>query len=234
MKRSSPFLVSALFLFLVCPVRAQTTTASDDTSKQDLRPIPEAPLAPEDAVEYSLDLKWNESRVDATVTYENSSDQPLKISGIQCSGGLFIVDYPQNIPAKGAGKINLIFQAKIGTQSDMEIIRLKTDAGDKLIRIAHDRPTVASFDQPTLVWQIGDTPAAKSVVLTLANGVKAAKVQAMRGNSATIEDLGGGRFRIAVMPKSTAKPTTFPVIVTLDPEVPGVTPIITCTIGSND
>jgi hypothetical protein len=116
----------------------------------------------------------------------------------------------------------------------MEIIRLKTDAGDKLIRIAHNRPTVASFDQPTLVWQIGDTAATKSVVLTLTNGVKVTKVQAMRGNSATIQDLGGGKFQITVMPKSTAKQTTFPVIVTLDPEVPGVTPIITCTIGSTD
>jgi hypothetical protein len=231
MKRSSQFLVSALALFLVCPVRAQTTTGP---SKPDLRPIPDTPLAPEDAVEYSLDLKWNESRVDATITYDNASDKPLKISGIQCSGGLFIVDYPQNIPPKGTGKINLIFQAKVGTQGDMEIIRLKTDAGDKLIRIAHNRPTVASFDQPTLVWQIGDTAATKSVVLTLTNGVKVTKVQAMRGNSATIQDLGGGKFQITVMPKSTAKQTTFPVIVTLDPEVPGVTPIITCTIGSTD
>jgi hypothetical protein len=231
MKCPSQFLATALTLILVCPVRAQTTTAP---SNPDLRPIPETPLAPEDAVEYSLDLKWNESRVDATITYQNTSDKPLKISGIQCSGGLFIVDYPQNIPPKGTGKIDLIFEAKVGTQGDMEIIRLKTDAGDRLIRVAHNRPTVASFDQSTLVWQIGDTPAAKSIVLTLTNGVKAAKVQVMRGNSATIQDLGGGKFQIAVTPKSTAKPTTFPVIVTLDPEVPGVTPIITCTIGSTD
>lgn len=222
---------------LALTVRAQTTSsgASAGTkSPADLRPVPATALTPADAVDYALDLNWNDSQVDATVSYNNTSAKPLKVAGIQCSGGIFIVDYPSNIAPNGSGKIDLIFAAAPGTQSEAEFIKLRTDGGDKLIRIALNRPVVASFDQPILSWNVGATAAGQSVVLTLTNGVKATGVKAMLGNSATINDLGGGKYRITVLPKGTAKQTSFPVFVTLDPAVPGATPIITCTIGSND
>ncbi|MDD2764141.1 MAG: hypothetical protein PHE83_09240 [Opitutaceae bacterium] len=232
MKTKPGSVIIASLLLSAWPVQAQTE--SSPAAPRDLRPIPEAPAVPEAGADYSLDLQWNERRVDATIAYENPSDQPLAIEGIQCSDGLFVVDFPKSIPARGAGRIDLLFEAKPGRQGEAEFLRLKTSAGEKLIRIAHNRPPVASFDRQLLAWEVGETAAPKSAVLTLTNGIKVAQARAMKGHAATVADLGGGRYRIEVLPKSTAKPGTFPVLVTLDPEVPGVMPVITCSIGTND
>ncbi|HEY0966382.1 MAG TPA: hypothetical protein VGD88_03240 [Opitutaceae bacterium] len=86
-------------------------------------------------IDYTLTSKWNERRIDVEVIYKNISEQALVVQGIQCSEGLFIVDYPKAIPANGSGKISVIVEARDNSENEVDLIRLKTNQGEKLLRV---------------------------------------------------------------------------------------------------
>lgn len=215
-----------LGLVLALELHAQSVTPATES-----RPLPEASKAALPVTDYSLKLKWNESKRDSiAVQYKNTSDRLLRVDAVQTSGSVFLIDYPKVIPPGGTGSFTIMLETKLGTQSDSDIIRFKTNEGEKTLKLNHDREVVATFDQPKLSWQVGEAATPKAAVLRLGYGVKGAEVKAMMGHSAKIEDRGDGSFLVTVTPKSTAKGGSFPVIVRLNPEVPGVTPIITCVI----
>lgn len=211
-----------------------TTTAGAATTAAVSRPIPPAPPAALPVTAYTLNLKWNDSRKDVTLAFQNPTAKPLQIYGVQSSPGLFVADFPKTIPPNGKGDIVVLFDLAPGSQGDMEVVRLKTSDGDKTLHVAHAREPVATLDKTELNWSLNAKAAAQTVTLTLTNGVKVAKVRALLDQTATVAAAGAGQYRITVTPKSTAKPISFPVIVTLDPEIPGVSPVITCTVGLKD
>ena len=74
MKSASQFLGSfVLSSVLACAVWGQTTSAgalAGTKPATDLRPVPATALTPADAVDYALDLNWNDSQVSASVAYQ--------------------------------------------------------------------------------------------------------------------------------------------------------------------
>ncbi|MBC7369300.1 MAG: hypothetical protein H7343_21240 [Undibacterium sp.] len=251
--RSTPFsalvklpvsFIAALLLALAAPLSAQpapvtpgakidlTTVKATDLAAAD-RPIPTTPLAVSLAQRVALKLKWNDAKGGFSVTVQNPSDRPLKINGVQSSGDLFIVSYPPTVPPQGTAEISTLFDAKPGTGSDADVIRLLTDQGEKTIIVTHDREKVATLSQSELVWAVGEAASAKSTVLTLAGAAtKLTRARAMAGATATISDLGGGRVQVSVTPRSTAALASFPVFLEFEPALPGATPVITCTVGT--
>lgn len=224
---------SALLVSLVSAslsLSAQSTAVSPPT--ENLRPLPEpsqfsaAPLS-----DYAVSLPWTEKRKNLLVPFNNASDKVLKIEGVQSSTGLFVVDFPKTIPAEATRDIEVLFEPMVGASGTVDVIRLRTDQGVKTLRVSYSRPTVATLASTGLSWYVGETPAPKFVVLQLAQGVRPKAAKAMRGHGVEIQDAGGGSYRIVVTPKSTARAETFPVIVQLDPAVPGVLPVIDCTIA---
>ncbi|HEX2855458.1 MAG TPA: hypothetical protein VHO24_19640 [Opitutaceae bacterium] len=210
------------------PGTAVPTTPVTTTS----RPIPEMPLAPTLIQTVKMNLKWNDAQAGFRIPVQNSSDEPLKIDAIQSSGDLFIVSFPGTIPPRGSDDVMAILDARPGTSSDTDVIRLKTSQGDKTILVEHVREKVVALDRQELVWAVGEQ-GAKSATLTIAGGVtKLTKVRALKGATATLTDAGAGKVLITVTPKSTDAPASFPVILDFDPALPGATPVITCTIGS--
>ncbi len=195
------------------------------------RPIPEAPTMAIPVTNYSVGLKWNESkRSSMDVNYKNDSKSPLKIEAVQTSGAVFLINYPKTISPGGTGVFTVLLDVKAGTQGDADLIVFKSSEGEKTLRLNRDREVVATFDKKELNWSVGEKSAAKSVTVRLGFGVKVKGAKTMLGHDAKVEDAGSGNYRIVVTPKSTAKGGTFPVILTLDPEVPGFTPMITCVI----
>ena len=219
----------AVLIALPGAIKAQTSTKIDPTSNA--RPIPEAPTMAIPVANYSAGLKWNESkRSSMGVNYKNDSKSPLKIEAVQTSGAVFLIDYPKTISPGGTGVFTVLLDVKAGTQGDADLIVFKSSEGEKTLRLNRDREVVATFDKKELNWSVGEKSAAKSVTVRLGFGVKVKGAKTMLGHDAKVEDAGGGNYRVVVTPKSTAKGGTFPVILTLDPEVPGVTPMITCVI----
>ena len=198
------------------------------------RPIPDTPPGIQPITDYNLKLAWNEASRGMQLTYPNPSGETLSVYGIQASGNIFIVEYARTIPPRGTGVIAVTFLAKAGTTSDADVIRLLTSNGEKILRLTHDRAPTAAFEPPRLSWALGEAASAKSTILVLANGVQAAEARPMLGATAKLDDLGGGRYRVTVTPKSTDKPVSFPVFVTLKPEVPGSAPVLTCLVGSSN
>lgn len=208
-----------------------TTNPSDAAA---VRTIPTTPSGTPPSTDYNLQLQWNESQRGVTLTYANPSANALTIQGIQSTGNIFVVSYPSSIPSGGSGAIEVVYLAQAGTQADSDVIRLLTSDGLKLLRIAHGRAVVASFDKQVLSWQIGESPSPKSATLTLTNGVQAVGVSSFDGSSAKVTAASGNTFLITVTPGSTATADRFPVIVTLSPAVPNTTPVVDCVIGSGN
>jgi len=228
----------ALCLSALTSARAQqTTTATSGTqataiaaAPSDSRSIPATPVGSEPVTNYSLNLQWNQTSANVSLTFPNSSANAITVLGVQTTGNLFVTDFSPSAAAGANCTIDLMFQAQPNTQSDADVIRLLTSDGIKVLRVALGRPQVASFDTSTLTWAVGDPAVAKVATLTLTNGVQAVSAQAMSGNSVAVASVGNGVYTISVTPLSTAKPMTFPVVVTLNPAVPNVTPVVTCTV----
>lgn len=211
------------------PASSPVTTAG---SSVDLRSIPGTPVGIQPNTGYSLPLVWNQTQATIALEYDNATSQTLTIQGIQCTGDLFVVNYPSSIAANGSGTINLIYLAQPQTQSGGNVLRLLTSAGIKLITVANNRPTVATLSSTTLKWTVGETASPKSVTLSLTNGLSVTGATAMKGNQATVTSNGNGIYTITVTPQSTTSPGSFPVVIQLSQDLPNATPIITCTIGS--
>jgi hypothetical protein len=227
MQRISPYVF--LFLASASGVFAQTAKPTPVTdSSTSARTIPATPAAPLPSQDFSVKLKWSDATGQVTIPVQNTSDKSLKILAVQTSGNFFVADFPKTIPPNKSGDVSLLFDAKTGTSSDSDVLRLKTDQGEKLVRIVHDREQVAVLSSSQLTWTVGEKATAKTTTLRISgNATKAVKARTPGGGTAKLDDLGGGQFQITVTPKSTAEPTTFPVIIELDPQLPGVTPVVT-------
>ena len=209
---------------------ANTSSTSGTTSNT--RPVPVSFPAAIPMTEYTLTLAWDEkSRDGMKIKYNNISDKALKINAVQTTGSIFLVDYPRTIPPGSAGYFTIYFETKSSTQSNADIIKLKSSDGDKILKINQFRPSVATLDKGSLTWILGESTTTKTATLRLTNNVKVDSVAAMLGNGAKFIEVSPGVYLISVTPKSTVKAQVFPVFIKLIPEVPGVSPVLTCTIN---
>jgi hypothetical protein len=167
----SSLLSACLVIVFVAPgaIFGQTATKIDPTSSA--RPIPEAPTMAIPVTNYSVGLKWNESkRSSMGVNYKNESKSPLKIEAVQTSGAVFLIDYPKTISPGGTGVFTVLLDVKAGTQGDADLIVFKSSEGEKTLRLNRDREVVATFDKKELNWSVGEKSAAKSVTVKLGYG----------------------------------------------------------------
>jgi len=201
-------------------------------SPSTLRPVSSTPIGAQTSTVYALNLDWNQTQGSFDLQYANSAGHAITVQGIQSSGDIFVVSYPSSIAAGATGTISVLYSSQPETDSAGDVVRLMTSDGIKLITLAHNRPAVATLSAAALSWQVGEAAAAKTVTLTLANGVTASGATAMLGGQASVRNNGNGTFTISVIPPGTTKALSFPVIVILTPAVPNVTPVISCTVGS--
>jgi hypothetical protein len=182
--------------------------------------------------EYPVPLRWDQATENLAMTVKNPSARPVVVQGVQSTSGAWVIDYPKTIPAKGSAVVSVLVEARPGAQSAVEIVRLKTADGEKALWLNLQRPPLVTFDSARLQWPRGEAAAAKSVVLTLSNPQVALKsLRSIAGHTATFQKRSANSYLITVIPKSTASAATFPVLLTLDPAVPGFAPAITCVIA---
>ena len=184
----------------------------------------------------TLTAKWNDTTQTFIVEFRNDSNSLLRIDGIQTSNGLYVVDFPKNVPKKGSADITLIYAPQPGVSSTVDIVKLLTDQGEKVVQVVHSREIVARFDTQQLTWAAGDARVGKSAIITVtANTAVPTGVRALGpGNYAVLEPLGNGSYRVTVTPGSTAKAGHFPVFVDFNPALPGVAPVIACDITAKN
>ena len=184
----------------------------------------------------SLGLAVGESLRVFDIKVQNAEEQPLKVFAAQTTSGLYLVDFPRAIPAKGEGAVTVVYLAKPGSSGTADLVRLLTDRGEKTVQIDHGRAQVVSLDASSLQWKQGDKAGTKSVIITVAGDATVPKgVRAMGvGNTAAIEALGNNRYRVDITPASTAKAQQFPVFIQFAPELPGVNAVITCSVTAAD
>lgn len=202
------------------PVAATSTTPV--SSSVTPRPLP--------ADDRAISLAWTETSRNLQIEVSNADSAALKILGAQSTPAVYIVDFPKTIPARGSAAVSIIYEAKAGAEGEVELIRLKTDRGEKLIRISVAREPVVTFETKQLRWNVGEAVQPKTVLLAVDSAVSVKSVNAAKGHTAVFQRINATNYRIVVTPQSTAKPTSFPVTLTLNPSVPGITPVITCLV----
>jgi len=160
----------------------------------------------------------------------------MTVFGVQTTSGLYVVDYPKVIGPKAQATVTLLYIAKSNSTESVDLLRLMTNHGEKIVQITHDREQVVQFDTTSLQWQQGEAPAAKVINLIVAPNMSVPKgVHVMgAGNTATLQNLGDGRYQISVVPASTAKPQIFPVFVQFVPALPSVTTTISCSVVAKE
>lgn len=182
---------------------------------------------------FSLGLKWNESRRQFLLPVENSTASPVDIIGVQTSGDIFVCNVPKNIPAKGSVKLHLYLVAGNGSANTQERVRVLTSAGEQVIQVLHDRPQSVALEPTDLAWTVGGAAIEKSVAVTIK--VPGVKVQGVRaggeGNSATLEELGSGVYKVKITPGTLSKANSFPVFLDVYPRLAGVAAVIRCEVG---
>ncbi len=184
----------------------------------------------------SLGLAAGESLRVFDIKVQNDEEQPLKVFGAQTTSGLYLVDFPRAIPARGEAAVTVVYLAKPGSSSTADLVRLLTDRGEKVVQIDHGRTQVVALETTALRWNQGEKAGAKSVIITVTPGSTVPKgARAMgTGNTAVIEALDENRYRIDITPASTAKAQQFPVFIQFAPELPGVSAVITCSVVAAD
>jgi hypothetical protein len=181
----------------------------------------------------ALDLGWNESyRAGIQVPISNTGGAALTILGLQVSANLFIENFPSTVGAGGTGTITLIYFSRYNASGESDAIRVLTNLGEVDIPVAHTRMAAYHKDVKDLTWNVNDALTTQTVTLTMASGttVPQAVTALGTGNTATLTPAGGLVYKIAVTPGSTATAGSFPVIVTLNPSLPGGPLVITCNI----
>lgn len=179
-----------------------------------------------------LGLKWDERERDFSVQITNTSDHALSVFGVNTSHNIFVRKIPADVPAGGRGELLLTYLATGTNSSNIDIVRVRTKDGEKQFNILHDRESVAKLETDHVQWQVGDAADEKIVRLTAdVNKAKPVAVRALGvGNKATLKDLGGDRFEIAIKPGSTSAPNQFPVILEFSHELPGANNTIVCLV----
>ena len=183
----------------------------------------------------ALNLAWNETQRVFEVSVTNPAAKAATVLGVQTTSGLYVVSFPVALPAGGAGTFNLLYFSQTGVTSTSDLLRVLTDQGQITVTVDHARAQAPTISPGSLQWSIGEATATKSATLTLPAGTGTAVgiIVLGLGNSAQLTSLGNGGYRIDVAPGSTAKAESFPVIVQLQPAIPDLQPVVTCTVGGN-
>lgn len=227
-------LVLLLALLLPRWSAAQTNNAATGLTDSVTLPTSVRPEIPT----VSLALKATEAIRTFVLTVRNDEEVSLKVFGAQTTSGLYVVDYPREIAAKGQASATLLYVARQNSTATTDLLRLMTDRGEKVIQLEHGRDPLVQFDVPGLQWQQNERPAPKSVIVTVldSRGGPAPKgVRALgAGNSATVETIGEGRYRITVTPGSTAVPGQFPVMIQFVPTSPGLPTVLSCVVAAKE
>lgn len=222
-------LIPALFVGF-CGIGYAQSTAQTATTEISAAATPNT-AKPNFHDEYDIPLTWNQATVNVLVNVVNTSDSVMRIAGVQSSSGVWVVDFPKQISAKSSAALSAIVEAKPNSQSEVELVRLKTADGEKTLMLKLNRTPLISFDSSRLQWAQGESMASKSVLVTVNNpAVSVKSVSTVGGHSAVVQRRDANSFLITVTPVSTAKAGAFPVLLTLNPAIPGVSPAITCAI----
>jgi len=226
--------VSLLALGLASALPAQTP--STPPAGAPLRPVvPSTPGQPASPT-YELALKWDERNTAVlTVPLKNTSERPLKILGVQATGGLFVGDFPTTVAPGKEDSITFVYQAPGDTDGDTDLIRVLTDQGVRQIIVKLARAAAAQLASREVRWTVGDTPAAKSITLTVAAGTVAPRrLRVSGGHQAVLEKTGDTTWQVKVTPASTAKSGQFAVFVDFDQPLPGQAVVILGVIQPKD
>jgi len=228
--------IRALFVFplLASSLIAQTSVAPPLGQSSYAAPYLAAKAFPPSL---SLNLGWNESyREGIAIPISNGNTKPMTVIGVQASPNLFVEDFTRTVPAGGTGSITLVYFSLYNATGDTDIVRILTDSGEVDIPVSHSRVSAYQVDNQQLTWHVNDAAAAKTVNLTMAAGTTTPQsVRALgAGNTATLTPTGGNTYQIAVTPGSTSVAGSFPVIVTLNPTLPGGPLVVTCNIVASN
>lgn len=229
MKNSSvglPLLLAALAaLSPLSGVRAQTNPAATTPS---LRSVTSPETNSINSSTYELDLQWNDKLSGVlTAPVKNPSIKPLKILGVQATGGLFVGDFPTTVAPQKEDTVAFIYHAADNSDGSVEVIRLLTDQGIKEIKINLLREDVVQADTRELHWTVGDKPEEKVVTLTAnPTAVIPVRVRASGDNVATLETVSPTTYRIRVSPGSTSRSGQFAVFVDFNKDLPGKAVVI--------
>ena len=222
--------MKSLLLFACCAIFISSSAALRAQNNPKAQPTTDAGKV---IGKFSLGLARDEaSRDNVAVPIENVSEKPLKIDAVQTSGNFFVKDFSKNIPPHGVGTVTLSYVAQPLASGNVDVLRVLTDDGEKIVQLEHGREEFVSVDTTKLDWALGDNTA-KAFTITVraaATIPKAARVMG-KGNQATIQSLGSGQFRVSVQPAPTGEPRQFPVFIDFDPVLPGVTVTVTCNVG---
>jgi hypothetical protein len=182
-----------------------------------------------------LNLALNETQRVFTVSVSNTGSAVMSVLGVQTTNGLYVVQLPTTIPAHGSAVFTLLYYSKTGVATTSDLLRVLTDQGEVDVSVDHARAPAIQFSSTSLQWQQGEASSAKSVTFTISGGAAVPdSVTALgSGNSAQVSSLGNGNYQLTVTPGSTAKPLSFPVMINLQPALPDVVPVVTCTIAPN-
>lgn len=210
---------------------AAAAVAQTPTSAQTAALLPLATPAP--STDVTLALAWTDTSKAVQIAITNSGATPLQILGVQSTSGLFVVDYPRTVPPKGSANLSAIYEARPGSDSEVELVRLKTADGERVVRVTLAREPVVTLETKQLRWTVGEAATPKSVLVAVDRGVTIRAVNAARGATATVQAVNATTYRVVVTPASTARAASFPVALALSPSAPGVTPFITCTVENN-
>jgi len=236
-------------LILIVPAHSQS--ASGSTNSPATPKAPSLPAAPSTAVIptavatnlvgkasgdghaiFSLGLNWNESVRHFSVAVPNTASVPVTVLGVQPTGGLYLTLFPNTIPANGTGDFHCLLLADSDGGATVDFIKVLTTNGTIVAEVRHDRTAVAQFSATSLQWTVGGGATPQSVTLTMSPGTSVPiGVKALgQGNTASLQSTGNQRYTITVTPGSTAKAEGFPVIVSFNPKLPGVSGVIGCEI----
>lgn len=182
----------------------------------------------------SLDLGWNETSRAFGFSVNNGGSSALTVIGVQSTSNLYVTDFPTTIPANGSAVFSLLFMASAQSTGPSEFLHVLTNQGDRVFQFDHNRAQVIQLSQTTLQWAVGDALTPKTITLTVAGNqvVVSGVTTSGTGNNATIQPGAGGQYTVTVTPGSTAAGNRFIVTLGLNPSLPGVVPIVLCTVGS--
>lgn len=214
---------STLFLLLLWAgaVFAQTDPLPAPTTK----PLPEA----------AITLRWNDAASVVSVALPNEGKHAIQVIGVRTTGSLFVMDFPATVASGKTGEIVLKYVAQVDSSGTEEFVHVLTSEGLRTGKVVLQREEAVQFEKQTLEWPVGGAAAAKSVVILAKAGTAAPKKVRVLGkekdNSAVLETVEAGRYRVTVTPGSTAKPRKFAVAVEFDQPLPGVAPVIYCVVA---
>ncbi len=202
-----------------------TTVSVASPSMPDLKPVG----SPEQIVH--LGLKWDEVSRDFDVELTNKAEHAETILGVQTpTPNLFVVKIPEAIPAGGTAKIALSYVAVLGQyRGSMDLVRVRTSAGLRAIRVQHDREAVFNFSKPALTWVVGDSALTQTVEFTVVAGrvqPKAVRIFGPRGfePKAVLRNVAPDRYAIDITPAPTTVPLRFDVGIDCEHPIPGAMP----------